>query len=58
MPAPRDDGMEQDGSSVDERVLFVAGREAAPLLGVAEPALDDVAILVVERVEADGPTAA
>lgn len=50
--------MDEHGGAVDGRVHVVAGCEAAPLLGVAEPALDDVPVLVVVGVERDRPTAA
>lgn len=50
--------MDEDGGAVDDRVFVVASREAAPLLGVAEAAFDDVAVLVVVGIEPDGPAAA
>lgn len=49
--------MDEDGSSVDDRVFVVAGGEASPLLGVAEPAFDYVAVLVIGGVEDDRPAA-
>jgi hypothetical protein len=39
-------------------VLVVSGRDSSPVLEVVERPLDDVAILVVVSVEADGPAAA
>ena len=49
--------MDEDGCAVDDGVLVVAGREAAPLLHVAEPAFDHVAVLIVGSIEADRPAA-
>lgn len=49
--------MDEDGGAVDDRVFVVAGGEAAPLLGMAEAALDHVAVSIIGDVESDGPAA-
>lgn len=58
MTQPERDRAEDDTAPVGERELVVSGGESAPLLGVVEPALDDVAPLVVVVVVADGAAAA
>ncbi|MFI6430889.1 hypothetical protein [Rhodococcus oryzae] len=50
--------MDEDGSSVDDRVFVVSGGEAAPLLRLAEPAFDHIAVLVIVDVEPDRSAAA
>lgn len=51
MLGPCDDGVQDDGGPVDAGELVVAGGHASPLFEVAEPALDDVALAVVDCVE-------
>ena len=58
MLCPGDDGVEDDRGAVGGGVLVVSGGEAAPLLEVAEAALDHVAVLVAGGVVADGSAAA
>ena len=49
--------MEDCCSAVDDGEVVSAGGQAAPLFGVAESALDHVAVLVVDGVEAGWPPA-
>ncbi len=55
---PERDRAEDDAATVGQGELVVSGGEAAPLLGLVEPALDDVAALVVIVVVGDGAAAA
>jgi hypothetical protein len=55
MPGPGDDGVEDCCRAVDSGEFVLAGSETAPLLEVAEAALDDVAVAVVSGVEARRP---
>ena len=54
---PCDSGVDEDGGAVDDRVFVVAGREASPLLEMAESAFDDVPVAVDGGVEFDRATA-
>lgn len=58
MLGPGGDGVEDGCGSVDDGELVVSSRETTPLLEVAEPPLDDVAVAVVDLVEGWWPTAA
>ncbi len=55
MSGPRDDRVQDHRGSVDDGEFVEAGRDAAPLLEVAEPAFDHVAASVVGRVERRWP---
>ncbi|ANY06160.1 hypothetical protein AFB00_07445 [Pseudonocardia sp. HH130630-07] len=48
---PGDDCLQDGAAAEGQGELVVTGGQPAPLLDVAEPALDDVAVSVVDRIE-------